>query len=61
VYPIKSDWQVEVKKKLHPSIKDVPHARPEKVSVYVKPSICLLKLLPDIAEQGCDGACQSWH
>jgi len=34
------------------SIKDVP-GRPEMVTVYVPPSV-LLKLLPDIADKGCD-------
>ena len=35
-----------------PSIADVP-ARPEMVTVYVRPQV-LLKLLPAIAEKGCD-------
>ena len=34
------------------SIKDVPD-RPEMVTIYVPPAV-LLKLLPDIAHQGCD-------
>ena len=34
------------------SIKDVPE-RPEMVTIYVPPAV-LLKLLPDIAEKGCD-------
>jgi len=33
-------------------IKDVPE-RPEMVTIYVPPAV-LLKLLPDIAEKGCD-------
>lgn len=36
----------------YPSILDVPE-RPEKVSVYVRPTV-LLQLLPDIAAKGCD-------
>ena len=35
-----------------PSIADVP-ARPEMITVYVRPQV-LLKLLPAIAEKGCD-------
>ena len=34
------------------SIKDVP-VRPEMVTIYVPPPV-LLKLLPDLAEKGCD-------
>ncbi len=34
------------------SIKDIP-VRPERTSVYVPPQV-LVKLLPDIAERGCD-------
>ena len=34
------------------SIKDIP-VRPEMVTIYVPPPV-LLKLLPDIAEKGCD-------
>ena len=34
------------------SITDVP-VRPERISVYLRPSV-LLKLLPDIAARGCD-------
>ena len=38
--------------KVYPSIKDLPK-RPNLISVYLPPPI-LLKLLPDIAQVGCD-------
>ena len=41
------------------SISDVP-VRPQKISVYVPPSV-LLKLLPEIAAKGCDFRRQRRH
>jgi predicted CoA-binding protein len=38
--------------KSYPTIKEVP-GRPDKISLYVRPSI-VSKLLPDIAAKGCD-------
>jgi uncharacterized protein len=35
------------------SVLDVPVQRPDAISVYVRPTV-LLKLLPEIAEKGCE-------
>jgi predicted CoA-binding protein len=52
VYPVNhNEDAIEVIHAFH-SIRDVP-ARPEIVSVYVRPEV-LLGLLPDIATRGCD-------
>jgi predicted CoA-binding protein len=52
VWPVNpNETQVEDLKTYH-SIRDVP-ARPDKISMYVRPGV-VLKLLPDIAAKGCD-------
>jgi len=52
VFPVNPIETVVEGLKAFPSVKDLP-SRPEMVSVYVRPQV-LLKLLPDIAAQGCD-------
>lgn len=52
VYPVNPTEPEVEGLKTYPSIKEVPE-RPEKISLYVRPSI-VLKLLPEIAERGCD-------
>ena len=52
VYPVNPREKEVEGRTAYPSIKEVP-VRPEKVSSYV-PAPVLLKLLPDIAEKGCD-------
>jgi uncharacterized protein len=52
VYPVNpKEREVEGQRAL-PSVKELPE-RPQRVSVYVPPPV-LLKLLPEIAERGCD-------
>jgi uncharacterized protein len=52
VYPVNPTEEAVEGMPAYKSISDVP-ARPETVSVYVRPQV-LLKLLPDIAAKGCD-------
>ncbi len=52
VYPVNPHEAVIEGIKAYASITDLPE-RPRLVSVYVQPSV-LLKLLPAIAERGCD-------
>jgi uncharacterized protein len=52
VYPVNPTEPEVEGLKTYPSIKELPE-RPEKISMYVRPSI-VLKLLPEIAERGCD-------
>ena len=52
VYPVNPNEPVIEGLPAFRSISEVP-ARPERVTVYVRPAV-LLKLLPDIAAKGCD-------
>ncbi|MGC8744872.1 MAG: CoA-binding protein [Verrucomicrobiia bacterium] len=52
VYPVNIREETILGLKVYKSIKDVP-TRPDMITVYVPPQMTL-KLLPDIAEKGCD-------
>ncbi len=52
VYPVNPEEEEILGLKVYKSIKDIPD-RLDMVSVYVPPQITL-KLLPEIAEKGCD-------
>jgi len=52
VYPVNIREETILGLKVYKSIKDVP-TRPDLITVYVPPQMTL-KLLPDIAEKGCD-------
>ena len=52
VYPVNPNEPVIEGVPSHKTIADIP-ARPDKVTVYVRPQV-LLKMLPDIAAKGCD-------
>lgn len=52
VYPVNPKEEEILGLKVYKSIKDIP-SRPNMVSVYVPPQITV-KLLPEIAEKGCD-------
>ncbi|MGB9601320.1 MAG: CoA-binding protein [Limisphaerales bacterium] len=52
VYPVNPREDTILGLKAYKSIKEVP-TRPDMVSVYVPPQLTL-KLLPEIAEKGCD-------
>src|SRR3954469_20393506 len=52
VYPINPNESEVEGLEAYKSIRDVP-VRPQMISVYVPPQV-LLKLLPDIAETGCE-------
>lgn len=51
VYPVNPNEKEVEGLKCFASIKDVPGC-PDKISMYVRPGV-VLKLLPDIAEKGC--------
>lgn len=52
VYPVNPNEPEVEGLKTYPGIKDVP-VRPNKITVYIPPQR-LVKILPDIAERGCD-------
>ena len=52
VYPVNPNERIIEGLPVYKSIADVP-ARPEMVSVYLRPAV-LLEVLPDIAAKGCD-------
>jgi len=52
VYPVNPNETEVEGLKVYAKVTDVP-VRPEMVSVYVRPNV-LLKLLPEIANRGCD-------
>lgn len=52
VYPVNPNEPEVEGLRTFPSIRDVP-SRPNRVTMYVPPAV-VLKLLPDIAQRGCD-------